>query len=83
MVSGRVTTASGKGIRNARVMMINQDGETRIALTGSFGYFRFKEVSAGETYMFSVKSKRFRFSSGTQLLFITDEFSDLIFTADW
>lgn len=82
-VGGRVLTANGAGIRNARVTMTNQNGQTRIASTGSFGYFRFEEVPVGETYILTVHTKRFTFGNATQILFVTEEISDMIFMADW
>lgn len=81
-VSGRVLAANGVGIRNARVTMFNQNGQAQSAVTSTFGYFRFEEVSDGETYVFTVHSKRFTFSNGSQILFITGEISDLVFVAN-
>ena len=80
-VSGRVLTANGQGIRNARVTLTNSTGAPRTAVTSSFGYYRFDEVEVGQTYVVSVRSKRFRFASDTQVLSVNDEISDLTFTA--
>lgn len=82
-IGGRVLTANGSGIQNARVTMTNQNGETQNALTGTFGYFRFEEVAVGETYILTVVSKRFQFSNSTQVLFVVEEINDLVFIADW
>lgn len=61
-VSGRVTTPGGQGLRNAAVIMTDPQGVTRLATTSSFGIFGFDNVPADVTYIFSVRSKRYRFS---------------------
>lgn len=81
-VSGRVLTANGIGLRNARLTLTNQAGETQSAVTSAFGYFRFSEVAAGETYILTVHSKRFMFGNPTRILAVTEEVSDVVFIAD-
>ena len=80
-VGGRVATAEGAGIANARVSMTDSAGETREALTNSFGFYRFSEVPAGETYVFTVKHKRYSFDAPTQVHYIDDARDNLDFTA--
>ena len=79
-VSGRVLTANGNGIRNAIVVLTNAQGESRSARTGSFGYYRFSDVQAGETYVISVNSKQFQFSPRT--INVSDELTDVDFVSD-
>ncbi len=81
-VSGRVTTESGRGIRNVRITITGADGEARTVLSGAFGYFRFNDVPAGETYIFNVSAKRFHFSQATQIRTILEEIDDIVFVAD-
>ncbi len=81
-VSGRVTTADGRGIRNARVTMMGADGTTRSVSTGSFGYFRLMDVLTGEIYIFSVSARRYTFAAPTQILTVFDNVADLSFVAD-
>jgi hypothetical protein len=80
-VGGRVTTANGRGISRARVELTDARGETRMANTNLFGYYRFETVAAGETYVLSVKSKRHTFASNTSVLFISEDVADVNFTA--
>ena len=80
-VSGRVT-ANGRGVRGARVTLTDAQGTTRIALTNPFGYYRFSDVSAGETHVFSVTAKRYQFTQSSQVLTILGETDDINFTAD-
>ncbi len=61
-VEGRVTTPSGQNLRNAVVSMIDANDVRRVATTSSFGLFRFDDVLTGQTYTFTVASKRYRFS---------------------
>jgi hypothetical protein len=81
-VGGRVTTADGRGIRNARVTMTDADGTARSVSTGSFGYFRFMDVAAGGTYVFDVSAGRFTFTVPTQVLTVFDNAADLSFVAE-
>lgn len=67
-VSGRVTTPSGLGLRNAVIALTDSQGFRRTALTSSFGIYTFENIPAGETYTISVSSKRYRFSPQTLLI---------------
>lgn len=82
-VGGRVTDALGNGIPKAIVSISDPNGGSQTALAGSFGNFLFPEVAVGETYVVTVQSKRYRFTNGTMVIFVTDEISDLVFIADW
>ena len=81
-ISGRVTTADGRGIRNARVMLIGMNDETRYATTGVRGFYRFAEAATGETYILQVAAKRFRFAAGTRAVNLNEELTDADFVAD-
>jgi hypothetical protein len=78
-VSGRVTTADGRGVRNAVVVMTDQFGIERTATTGSFGYYRFDDVEVGTSLVMSIKSRRYAF--GTRVVQVFDTLSDLDFVA--
>ncbi len=61
-VGGRITTADGKGLRSARVTIIElANNNRRSVVTGAFGYYRFAEVAAGQSYLVEVSSKRYNF----------------------
>ena len=79
-VGGRVTTESRRGISRARVTLTDLNGETRTVLSNSFGYYRFDEVRAGETYVLEVRHKRYQFSP--QVLTVGEAVADLNFVAD-
>ncbi len=76
-VSGRVLTPDGRGIRNAIVAVTDTSGNSRIAMTSSFGFYRFNDVEAGKTYTISINSKRYRFTP--RVLQIVDALADFDF----
>lgn len=78
-VGGRVLDASRRAISRARVTLTDASGETRTALTNSFGYYRFDDVPAGETCVFSVSRKRYQFAP--QILSVNEAVEDFDFVA--
>lgn len=78
-ISGRVVSRN-RGIAKVFVYLADQTGETRIALTNSFGYYRFEDVRAGETYIVNVRSKRHQFSP--QIVSVNGEMSAVDFIAE-
>jgi hypothetical protein len=62
-VSGRVTTPSGLGLRNAVVSIIDSASVRRTATTSSFGLYSFDGVPTAGIYTITVASKRYRFSA--------------------
>ncbi len=81
-VRGRVTTASGDGIRNVFVTLTDSNGNSRSKLTGKFGAFQFRDVAAGETYVISVSARRYSFSQPSQVRFVSEDLTDIDFIAD-
>lgn len=80
-VGGRVLTFRGRGIFRAQVSITDAAGTRRTGITNPFGYFRFEDMAAGQTYILSVKAKRFQFGQPTQVLFVTENLTELNFTA--
>jgi hypothetical protein len=78
-VSGRVLIYKGRGLMNATVVLNDMNGSTRNARTGAFGYFRFDDVEAGQTYIFNVSSKRYTFAP--QVVTVMEDLTELNFTA--
>jgi len=82
-ISGRVTTASGLGIRNARIVVTGDSLETPIVVTtGSFGYFTVDGLHTGETYVVTVNSQRYTFSTPSRVISLVDNVVDADFIAD-
>ena len=81
-ISGRLMTANGRGIANASVKLTDADGNTRTAVTTSFGYYHFADVAAGQTYIIEPKSKRFKFGQPTRVLNLNGDENDVDFIAE-
>lgn len=77
MVSGRVMTPEGAGLRNAVVSMTDSFGITRTVTTSSLGYYVFADVAVGDTYVVGVSSRRYRFT--TRVVPVLDPITDLDF----
>lgn len=80
-VSGRVLTADGRGIRNARVTLDDLEGNSRTVMTGPFGHYRFAEVAVGASYTVTVSAKRFVFAEPSVLISVKDHLTDVDFHA--
>lgn len=80
-VSGRVLTFNGRGISRTLISVTDSSGTIRTTLTNPFGHFQFTDIAVGETYIFSIRSKQFQFAEPTQILFVSEDFSGLNFTA--
>ncbi len=78
-ISGRVLTEDGRGIFGARILMTGINGETRVAISNHFGFYRFEGVVVGENYVISAVHKIYQFSP--QIISPTDEISNLTITA--
>ena len=79
-IGGRVLSPGGSGAANARVLVTNQFGETRTAITNSFGYFRLENVAAGADYLFEIRHKRYSFAP--RVINVSEELNELNFTAE-
>ena len=77
MVSGRVMAPDGRGIRGARVTIVDPDGVATSVITSSLGYFTFEEVESGDTYVIGVTAKRYRFDS--RVIQVSDNLTDVNF----
>ena len=81
-ISGRVTTADGRGIKNIRLSLSDSLGQIRTATTTSFGYYRFDDVQTGKTYILEANGKHFTFSQSVQVLNINEETDQVNFIAN-
>ena len=81
-ITGRVTTANGNGLRNARLTLTAPDGARRTAITSTFGYYAFDGVEVGHTYVLEIASKRYTFLNPTRVFSVQDTVTDMDFTAE-
>lgn len=78
-IGGRVKTATGRGIFGVRITLTNAFGNQSSAITNAFGYYRFQNVPAGETYIIEARHKLYSFAP--QVINLTEDFGELNFTA--
>jgi hypothetical protein len=82
-VSGRVTTAGGRPIRNVTLVISGGSlGEPKYARTNSFGYYRFLDLEGGQTYVLSVAAKRYTFANPTRVITLDDNIDGEDFVSD-
>ena len=76
-ISGRVTTADGRGLALAKIVCVDLNGNTRTALTNGFGYYRLSDIPSGESYILSVEKKGYAFAP--RVVNVVDEVVDVDF----
>lgn len=81
-ISGRTLAANGRGISLVAVTLTAPSGESRTVLTNTFGHYRFEDVTAGATYIVSVRSARYRFSEPVRAVSVEDSIDGLNFVAN-
>ncbi len=66
IINGRITDSRGRGLHRVVVMMTGSGIEEPIyATTSAFGYYRFEDVPAGNTYILTASSIRYTFEQPT------------------
>lgn len=81
-ILGRVTTASGNGIRSVRLTLTAPNGTQRSATTSTFGYYAFDNIEVGHTYVLEIVSKKYSFVNPTRVFNLQDQVTDMDFTAE-
>jgi hypothetical protein len=61
-VSGRVLDPMRRNIARAVISLTALDGTVRSAITNTFGYYKIDGLEAGQTYILSASSRRYRFT---------------------
>lgn len=79
-ISGRVLEQNGRGISRAIVRLTDMNGEVISVRTNPFGYFRFSDVEAGQTYIFSAGHKAHSFDS--QVINVLEDLQELTIIAN-
>lgn len=79
-VGGRVMDVRGMPIANATVMISGGPLlQPRVTRTSGFGFFGFRNVSVGNTYVISVTADRYSFDQPSQVISVNDEQNGLLF----
>lgn len=79
VLGGRVVDALGNGVSGARVSLSGIGSEERTVTTNSFGYFKFENVEAGQSYLIAVSHKLLSFEP--RLVTVEDSVEDLVISA--
>lgn len=81
-LGGRVLTSNGQGIRGVYVTVQGGDlAEPRFTMTSTFGRYSFSGLTAGQSYVVSIGSKRYIFEQPARVVNLDDNISDLDFIA--
>lgn len=82
-IGGKVVTVDGRGISGA-VLTISGGNLVRqkTAITNPFGFYRFEGLEAGQTYIVTVGSKRYLFSTPTRSIELLDNINGYDFIAE-
>lgn len=78
-IAGRVVTNEGRGIRGAFVTVTGTGGEMRTVPTGNLGRYIVTGLTPGNTYIVTVRSRRFAFAQPTQVITLNDNVTDADF----
>ena len=70
-ISGKLLTATGQGVPNARVTLTDTTGKSRSIVSNRLGVYRFGSLQVGQTYTIRVESRRYRFTPLT--VSVTDQ----------
>lgn len=82
-IGGKVVTGDGRGISGA-VLTISGGNliHQKTAITNPFGFYRFEGLEAGQTYIVTVGSKRYLFSTPTRSIELLDNINGYDFIAE-
>jgi hypothetical protein len=58
-VSGRALSLNGMGIKNAVITVIGDGGSLRHVVTNTFGYYRVDGLTAGSTYIMTIRAGKY------------------------
>lgn len=81
-VGGKVVDAGGNHIVGANITLTDANGQSISVRTNSFGNYVFNGVRVGETYTVSIGSKKYTFTPDSRTITISDNVTDVDFTAD-
>lgn len=80
-ISGHVLFSTGRGIRNAVVRLTDSRGVVRQTRTSHTGAYTFDGVRSGGSYVISVASKQYRFTSPSRIVLATEDVVDADFVS--
>lgn len=86
VISGRIFDINGGAVKDVSVSVSGANGAALSTRTNNFGFYRFAELPVGESYVITVRSRRYTFATDSRIVLLMDDLSDQDFTAipiDW
>lgn len=80
-VGGRIFSPYGNPLANAQVLVYDASGGVRTTISNGFGYYRFEDLTVGETYIFEIRSKRYTFTEPIRVVSVQEDLQSLDFYA--
>ncbi len=81
-IRGRVSSKGGRGIMNVSMTLTNTTtDEIKFSRSTSFGYFSFRDLEVGNTYVLTLSSKRYSFANPTRVISLAEDLTDVDFVA--
>jgi uncharacterized delta-60 repeat protein len=82
-ISGRIITASGRGIQNVSVQISGGNlSEPKFARSNSSGFYRFPNLESGQTYIIRIAAKRYSFANPIRVITLNEDLSGEDFVSD-
>lgn len=82
-ISGRITNSRNHGLENVTVSISGGSLEQPIVVrTKLSGYYQFNEIPSGETYVITVRAKRYSFNPASRLLTLNESVEGINFTSE-
>lgn len=79
-LAGRVLDSTGNAVAKARVTLTDSNGHSLTVVANDFGQYSFRNLSVGETYVVSVRSRELTFA--TRTISIQDNVTDFDLIAE-
>lgn len=81
VISGRIYDIYGGAVKDVIVSVTSPNGEVRSMRTNNFGAYRFGELPVGESYVITVRSRRYAFANDSLVVVLMGDLSEQNFTA--
>jgi hypothetical protein len=82
-LGGRVVDHAGNGVSKVSITLSGGRLPNPLTVkTNPFGYYRFDDITVGESYVLTVSSKRYVFANPTRVINLLDEISDADFLSE-
>ncbi|HMJ08953.1 MAG TPA: S8 family serine peptidase [Pyrinomonadaceae bacterium] len=82
-LGGRVVNSFGRGVHGVTLYLYSGNGgPPQLALTNSFGYYRFTDLPVGVLYIVGVQQSRRTVSNNVRSLTLNDDTTDVNFVAE-